>query len=177
MTDDTRERRSGEELGSSPVRPRCRTNATDTLHEIRHDFVRPERSPPSIANVKATSVESVDHCTSESGIFIIETKYYSGWIHGHEKSEYWTQTIYRERTKFGNPIRQNCSHVYALKEVLSDFPHIRYRPLVVFAGTTELVVSRILCKLLEDGEVFRSQRRGLPGLFHFQCDEAQDGVG
>lgn len=39
------------------------------------------------------------------------------------------------------------------------------------------VVSTILCKLLEEGEVLHSQRRGLPGLVRFQRDEAHEGVG
>lgn len=50
----------------------------------------------------------IDHVViSKSGIFIIETKNYKGWIHGHENSNYWTQTIYKHKTKFRNPIKQN----------------------------------------------------------------------
>ena len=50
-----------------------------------------------------------------------ETQNYSGWIHGNEKSEYWIQSIYNEKAKFRNPIKQNWAHIYALKEVLGFF--------------------------------------------------------
>ncbi|MFK8006321.1 MAG: nuclease-related domain-containing protein, partial [Saprospiraceae bacterium] len=50
----------------------------------------------------------IDHLIiSIYGVFVIETKNYKGWIHGNEKSEYWTQTIYKKKTKFRNPVKQN----------------------------------------------------------------------
>lgn len=75
---------------------------------------------------------------SEYGIFVIETKNYKGWIFGNEKSENWTQVIYKEKHTFRNPIKQNWSHIYTLKNVLSDFPFIRYFPIVVFSGSATL---------------------------------------
>ena len=81
----------------------------------------------------------IDHIViSRYGIFVIETKNYSGWIHGHENSEYWTQSIYRKKTKFRNPIKQNWSHIYALKDVLSEYRQAIYHPIIVFAGRAEL---------------------------------------
>jgi len=81
----------------------------------------------------------IDHVVvSVYGIFVIETKNYTGWIFGNEDSEYWTQTIYRRKTKFRNPIKQNWAHIYALREVLSEFKKATYHPIVVFAGTAEL---------------------------------------
>ena len=80
----------------------------------------------------------IDHIViSIYGIFVIETKNYNGWIHGHENSEYWTQTIYKKKNKFRNPIKQNWAHIYALKEVLSDFEPITYHPVVVFTHSAE----------------------------------------
>lgn len=81
----------------------------------------------------------IDHIVvSTYGIFVIETKNFSGWIHGNEKAEYWTQTFYQTRNKFRNPIRQNWAHIYALKEVLSDYRYIAYYPVIVFTGDGEL---------------------------------------
>lgn len=37
---------------------------------------------------------------SQKGIFVIETKNYSGWIFENEKSKYWTQTIYNKKVSF-----------------------------------------------------------------------------
>ena len=75
---------------------------------------------------------------SEYGIFVIETKNYKGWIFGNEKTENWTQVIYKEKYSFRNPIKQNWSHIYALKNLLSDFPNIKYHPIVVFSGNATL---------------------------------------
>ena len=58
---------------------------------------------------------------SEYGIFVIEIKNYKGWIFGNERSENWTQVIYKEKFTFRNPIKQNWSHIYALKNVLSKY--------------------------------------------------------
>lgn len=75
---------------------------------------------------------------SEYGIFVIETKNYKGWIFGNEKSENWTQIIFKERYNFRNPVKQNWSHIYALKNILSNFPNIKYFPIVVFTGDVTL---------------------------------------
>lgn len=75
---------------------------------------------------------------SEYGIFVIETKNYKGWIFGNEKSENWTQVIYKKKNSFRNPVKQNWSHIYALKNVLSEFPNINYYPIVVFSGDAKL---------------------------------------
>lgn len=41
----------------------------------------------------------IDHVViSEYGIFVIETKFYKGWIYGGENSEYWTQNIFGHNT-------------------------------------------------------------------------------
>lgn len=88
-----------------------------------------------------TSIGSsqIDHVVvSMYGIYVIEAKHFKGWIHGHEKSQNWTQTIYKKKVKFRNPIKQNWSHIYALKEVLSDFKNVRYHNIVVFTGGGKL---------------------------------------
>lgn len=88
-----------------------------------------------------TSIGSsqIDHIViSIYGVFVIETKNYSGWIHGNENSEYWTQSIYKNKKKFRNPVKQNWAHIYALREVLSDFGKVTYHPIVVFASSGEL---------------------------------------
>ena len=82
----------------------------------------------------------VDHLViSPYGIFVIETKNYSGWIHGSEDSEYWFQTFYKhKKTKFHNPIRQNWSHIYALKENLPKYKGVACHPVIVFVGKGKL---------------------------------------
>jgi hypothetical protein len=83
----------------------------------------------------------IDHVIiSNYGIFVIETKNYKGWIIGDEYSEYWTQVIYKRKEKLYNPIRQNYGHVQALKNYLSDYPDLKYIPIVVFSVTADLKV-------------------------------------
>ena len=61
----------------------------------------------------------IDHIVvSQYGIFVVETKTYSGWIFGGEKSVQWTQSIYRKKSRFQNPLRQNYLHICALSESL-----------------------------------------------------------
>jgi len=95
----------------------------------------------------------IDHVIlSRYGIFVVETKNYSGWIHGAENSRYWTQSIYHYKLRFPNPIKQNWSHIYALKDILRDFHGVVFHPIVVFAGGAELknVYSTVRVIYLED---------------------------
>ena len=51
----------------------------------------------------------------ESGIYVLESKNYSGWIFGTESQKYWTQTLPMGRKShkehFFNPILQNAVHL------------------------------------------------------------------
>ena len=98
----------------------------------------------------------IDHIViSTYGIFVIETKNYSGWIHGNENSEYWSQTFYKSRNKFRNPVKQNWAHIYALKEVLSNYRYIKYYPIVVFVGSAELKNITSQIPVVYDNELFQ----------------------
>lgn len=47
----------------------------------------------------------IDHIVvSVYGIFVIETKNYSGWITGGEFSEEWTKNMYGKKYTFRNPL-------------------------------------------------------------------------
>lgn len=99
----------------------------------------------TINNVVLTSnnyTSQIDHLiVSDFGIFVIETKNYSGWIFGSEKSERWTQILFRRKYKFYNPILQNNGHVLTLKNCLKEFPNIRYIPIVVFTSKSSLNIT------------------------------------
>ena len=84
----------------------------------------------------------IDHIViSDYGIFVIETKNYKGWILGSENSEYWTQVIYKRKEKLYNPIRQNLSHIKALKDCLYEFPDIDYKSIIVFSSKAAIKVN------------------------------------
>lgn len=60
----------------------------------------------------------------EKGIFVFESKNYSGWIFGDEDKLYWYQTLPRGRRskkeRFYNPIMQNSTHIKCLDTCLEN---------------------------------------------------------
>ncbi len=81
----------------------------------------------------------IDHVVvSPYGVFVIETKNYSGWIFGDEKSRRWKQTFKTTEAHFlYNPVKQNWGHTYALAErLLLDIN--MFKPIVVFSDDCEL---------------------------------------
>ncbi|PGL48981.1 hypothetical protein CN922_19465 [Bacillus cereus] len=58
----------------------------------------------------------IDHIViAETGVFVVETKNYEGWIYGSEKAARWTQGIFRKKSYFQNPFRQNYKHIKAIE--------------------------------------------------------------
>jgi uncharacterized paraquat-inducible protein A len=83
----------------------------------------------------------IDHVVISSfGVFVIETKNYKGWIIGYENSKYWTQVIYKYKTKFYNPIRQNSGHIRALKSCLKEYSDLEYKSIIVFSTKAEVKI-------------------------------------
>jgi hypothetical protein len=79
----------------------------------------------------------IDHIVlSRFGVFVIETKNYKGWIFGDAKSKQWTQTLYRKKSKFQNPLRQNYKHVKAIQSFLSVESRCVHS-VVVFVGDSK----------------------------------------
>lgn len=79
----------------------------------------------------------IDHIfVSRFGLFIVETKNYSGWIFGDEHQPMWTQKIFKKTNKFQNPLRQNYKHVKALEALLNLAPE-KIHSVVVFVGGSE----------------------------------------
>jgi restriction system protein len=79
----------------------------------------------------------IDHVLiTPTGIFVIETKHYQGWIFGNPNQSQWTQTIYKKKSKFPNPIRQNYGHIKALQSIFT-LSEDNFIPIVVFTGEAE----------------------------------------
>ena len=80
----------------------------------------------------------IDHIlVSKYGIFVIETKGYSGWIFANAQQPTWTQVLYASKCKFQNPIFQNARHVHAVQRLLDFLPPNSVKSAVVFAGRAE----------------------------------------
>ena len=88
------------------------------------------------------STSQIDHVVvSKYGIFCIETKNYTGWITGTENGAKWTQTIYKTKNTFMNPIRQNYGHVKVLEAVMKGIGiSTPIYPIVTFPGDADLKV-------------------------------------
>ena len=59
------------------------------------------------------------------GIFVFESKNYSGYVFGNERHEYWTQTLPGRNGRtikhhFYNPIIQNRNHIKYLQQFLRN---------------------------------------------------------
>lgn len=85
----------------------------------------------------------IDHVVvSRYGIFVIETKNYKGYVYGGENAEYWTQNIWGNKYSMPNPIRQNNTHIKALRYHLNklniDCP---IHSIVTFAGRCSVSVN------------------------------------
>ncbi len=98
------------------------------LFKVYHDLYVP--------NEKGGTAQ-VDHVvTSPTGIFVIETKHYDGWIFGKENQRHWTQVIYKRKEKFFNPIWQNYGHIQALRGYLGE--HHNFQSVVAFSSRSTL---------------------------------------
>ena len=68
----------------------------------------------------------IDHIyVCSKGVFVIETKNYSGRVYGKDEQEKWTQVLNYGRTKnhFYNPVKQNYTHVCRLRDYLGKESH------------------------------------------------------
>jgi hypothetical protein len=70
------------------------------------------------------------------GVFVFESKNYSGWIFGNEAHKSWTQTLPSGRgrshkSSFYNPIKQNATHIRHLKRIIGD--DIPTKSIIVFS--------------------------------------------
>lgn len=79
----------------------------------------------------------IDHIVvSPAGVYTVETKNYTGTIHGNAEQQHWSQIInHRHKTAFYNPVKQGNGHSVALSTFLAEngFPHLWVNTIVVFS--------------------------------------------
>ena len=81
----------------------------------------------------------IDHVIiGDNGIFVVETKEYTGQIYGTEKEATWTKVIYKRKDRIPNPLRQNYRHKMVLAEYLGVEKE-KIFSLIVFWGECEFV--------------------------------------
>lgn len=69
------------------------------------------------------------------GIFVVETKNYSGEVYGDQDEPLWVHSFAggRKNKNFLNPIMQNQTHINALKALLTKYPGVPFYNLVAFS--------------------------------------------
>lgn len=90
-------------------------------------------------NGETTEIDVIMICSK--GLFVFESKNYSGWIFGNETQKNWYQTLPNGRGRshkehFYNPIMQNCSHIKHLKAFLGD--QVPMRSIITFSDRCTL---------------------------------------
>jgi hypothetical protein len=94
----------------------------------------------SEGNLNTTQIDHV--VVSNYGIFCIETKDYAGWIFGNANQEQWTQVIYRTKSRFYNPLRQNYAHGKAIEAIVRPrYPSVPIIPYVAFPSADKLKIA------------------------------------
>lgn len=75
---------------------------------------------------------------TKKGIFVLESKNYSGWIFGDAYSKNWTACLSKnQKNQFYNPIKQNETHIKWLKKYVND-SRARFFSIIVFSDRCEL---------------------------------------
>ncbi len=85
----------------------------------------------------------IDHILiNKNGVYVIETKNYSGRIYGKDNQLQWTQVLNYGKVKnhFYNPVKQNATHIYRINEALKE--DIYLNSIIVFTqGNTQYIES------------------------------------
>jgi len=111
--------------GETQVNSSLRKLLDEHEYQVFKDLTLPSRG----------GTTQIDHVVvSRFGLFVIETKNMKGWIYGGADQARWTQVIYRHKSQFQNPIRQNYKHVKAVQELLGIEAH-QLHNVVVFVGS------------------------------------------
>lgn len=93
-----------------------------TFYASFHDLYVPTPTPRRSADPQFTQVDHV--VVSRYGIFVIETKNWSGSIYGARDDRYWTVAVGGFKHQRMNPLLQNQWHVRALQDHLGLDPAV-----------------------------------------------------
>jgi hypothetical protein len=105
---------------------------------VTEEFSKTKKYHKILVNVY---LPTIDGGTSETdviyidmtGIYVIESKNYNGWIYGNETDRNWTAVLNKvTKNKFYNPIMQNHKHLKVLMQNLSEVDTKVFQPMVVF---------------------------------------------
>jgi hypothetical protein len=112
-------------LGERAVRHGLGSTLDPAVYRSLHDL---------LIHTGTGTTTQLDHVIlSPFGIFVIETKNFSGWIFGTARDRYWTVSYRGRRNhRMLNPILQNAGHIKAVESVLSLPPDSGFCHNIVF---------------------------------------------
>ena len=114
-------------LGEQKTQFKLWFSLSSKLYQRFHDVIIPSQHVTT----------QIDHIlVSPFGLFVIETKNYTGWIYGSETQSNWTQVIYQSKHSFQNPLKQTYRH----KKVLSKYLGVKenhIQTVVSFVGDVQ----------------------------------------
>ncbi|MGR4741176.1 nuclease-related domain-containing protein [Bifidobacterium adolescentis] len=88
----------------------------------------------------STGLHQIDHVVvSVYGIYVVETKNYTGTIYGDSKYSEWFMYLGKNKRKIHSPLRQNYGHIQCLKELLGLEDSV-FISIVCFANRTKFKV-------------------------------------
>ena len=118
-----------ENQGEAAIRKALTKNFTGSGYHLLNNITLP---------LLEEGTTQIDHILlSKYGIFVIESKHYSGWIFANASQPTWTQVIYHYKQRFQNPLRQNYKHIKAVQKILDFIPRENIHSLVAFTGSAE----------------------------------------
>lgn len=114
-------------LGEQKTQFKLWFSLSSKLYQRFHDVIIPSQH----------GTTQIDHIlVSPFGLFVIETKNYTGWIYGSETQSNWTQVVYQSKYSFQNPLKQTYRH----KKVLSKYLGVKdshIKTVISFVGNVE----------------------------------------
>ena len=111
---------------------------------------------------------------TQKGLFVIESKNYSGWIFGDFKSQYWTACLPNgDKNRFYNPVKQNYTHIKWLTNYLARYTavDIPMYSTIVFSERCELkkipcnIDRTVICRRNELNSFISRDWNYLPNIF------------
>jgi hypothetical protein len=103
-------------------------NLDSGIYQRVHDVIIP-------AKIGTTQIDHI--ILSIYGIFVIETKNYSGWIFGSPTDSTWCQSAFGKKSRFQNPLHQNFRHIKSLSKYLNLQERL-FKSVVFFIGDCEI---------------------------------------
>ena len=102
--------------------------------------------------------KQIDHILINGyGIFVIETKNWSGQIYGSATAEEWTRYFYNgsSRTHY-NPVKQNEKHCAAIRRIVGEVPPVYSVVIVLGANSVNVSADNVFSDFRQLNMFFRS---------------------